>query len=230
MMKNFTAKYSPFITDFFQYLERNLLIRKTLSLIALLLISGCDFLPKPLTDKDIEKYIAAYNNIAEASPILEKQKEESRATSVFTCKECYTTLHTPVTQAGYADLQEFLIADARIHLTLKYYAYAEITKLAGEVGGEVSGNLPVEEFCSSPENLANTEDPKEAKKQCENFFAWTGYLKTISNAIYSIAEKLLTDGDIAVVTNHIEGLEKALFNPKLVSDFRHIRGGVSFDD
>jgi hypothetical protein len=230
MMNDFTATYTNLITYFFQHSERNMLIRKFLLFISILIISGCNFLPKPLTDKDMEKYIAAYNNIAEVSPILEKQKKESRATSVFTCKECYTTLHTAVTQAGYADLQEFLIADARIHLTLKYYAYAEITKLAGEVGSEVSGNLPVEEFCSTPENLANSEDPKKAKKQCENFFAWTGYLKTISNAIYSIAEKLLTDGDIAIVANHIEGIEKALFNPKLVSDFRHVKGGGGFDD
>lgn len=205
-------------------------MKKILSLIALLLISGCDFLPKPLTDKDMEKYIAAYDNIAEVSPILEKQKKESSATSVFTCKECYTTLQTAVTQAGYADLQEFLIADARIHLTLKYYAYAEITKLAGEVGGEVSGNLPVEEFCSSPENLANSDDPKEAKKQCENFFTWAGYLEKISKTIYTLAEKILDKGDIAVVAKHAEALEVALFNSKLVDDFRHVRGGSQIDD
>jgi len=205
--------------------KSNLLMKKILAFFAIILISGCDFLPGPLTDEDIEKYVAAYENIAEVSPILEKQKKDSNSSSVLTCTECYSTLNDAVVKAGYKDLKDFLIADTRIHLTLRYYTYAQITKIVGEA----SNGVTPEEFCAIPEHIQNSKDPQEVKKQCENIKVWAGYLKTISNAIYAIAEKLLTDGDIAVVAKNIEGIEKALFNPKLVDDFRHVRGG-GFDD
>lgn len=202
------------------------MMKVILSFILIQFISGCDFLPKPLTDQDIEKYIAAYENIAEASPSLEKQKRDSNSSTVLTCAECYNTLNDAVVKAGYKDLKDFLIADTRIHLTLRYYTYAQITKIVGEAS---SGVTP-EEFCAVPERIQNSKDPEQVKKQCENIKVWAGHLKTISSSIYAIAEKLLTDGDIAVVAKNIEGIEKALFNPKLVDDFRHVRGGADFDD
>lgn len=205
-------------------------MKKLLSCIFLLILSGCDFLPKPLTDKDIEQYIKAYQNIAEVSPILEKQKKESGSVTIFTCKECYSTLNDAVVKAGYDDLQQFLVADTRIHLTLKYYAYASIAKLVGEAGGEVSEKIPAEEICAIPENIQNSKDPQEMKTQCENIKIWSGYLAKISKTIYAIAEKLINDSDMAVVARHAEAIESALFNPKLVDEFRHVRGGADFDD
>lgn len=204
----------------------NSMMKKILSFVAILFISGCDFLPKPLTDKDIEKYITAYENIAEVSPTLEKQKQNSNSSTVLTCTECYKTLNDAVVKAGYDDLKDFLIADTRIHLTLRYYTYAQITKIVGEAS---SGVTP-EEFCAVPERIQNSKDPQEVKKQCENIKVWAGYLKTISSAIYAIAEKLLTDGDIAVIAKNIDSIEKALFNPQLVDDFKHVRGRADFDD
>lgn len=77
-------------------------MKKILCFIA---ISGCDLLPGPLSENDIEKYIAAYNNIAKASPILEKQKKESNSSLVLTCSACYDTLNDAVVNAGYKDLK-----------------------------------------------------------------------------------------------------------------------------
>jgi hypothetical protein len=197
-------------------------MKKLILLICLpLLLFACSVFSTALTDKDVEQYVQAYRNIAAISPALEVLRKENKSLLVLTCTPCRVPLEKAIQEAGYKDLTQFLIADARMHLALRAYATVQITKLAGTVGEQ----LTPEEFCKLKDEIAKTNDPKEVKLECERVLASASYLNKAGKVIVGLAEKLLHQADIAMIGKHIDAISSALFNEKLVDDFRHVRGG-----
>lgn len=193
-------------------------MRELALLLMLSLVSACGFFSKTLTDQEVEQYIKAYQNIAEASPKLSKQKESSHSTTLLTCLPCHDTLRDAVVKAGYADVKSFLIADARMHLALNYYYHLELARLAGDTTHAVKA----QDFCQLTDSVNASQDPKQAKLICQKITTTTSYLKKIGDVIYKIAESLLQEGDAAVVAKHAEAIQQALSNEHLVDDFRHV--------
>jgi hypothetical protein len=204
-------------------------IMKNFALILLVfvtaLLSACKLLTKPLSDADISQYIQTYNNIAAVSPTLEKQKSDSKSTTILTCTACHDTLRDAVTKAGYADIKSFLIADARMHLTLNLYYHLKLTELVGEA----ANGVPAEDFCKVADLINGTPDPKQATEYCRKIKTTTGYLKKLGDVVVNLAKKLLSDGDIETVGKQVDSINAALTNENLIADFKHVAGG-GFDD
>lgn len=128
-------------------------------------------------------------------------------------------------KAGYGDLKAFYLMDIRMHLAIQMWARVSIAKLVGQVSDVVTVKL----FCDSEQDIARVKDPKAVKQKWQRIQAYKSYLSKASKALVAIAQKLLNDSDIAIIGKHIKEIDKALFNPALVDDFRHVEGGGDFD-
>ncbi len=201
-------------------------MKKLLLLLCLpLLLAACSAFSSALTDEDVARYIKAYDNIAAASPELDKLKSQNNAISVLTCGPCLARLEQAVQQAGYKDMKTFVAADIRMHITLRAWAYVAITKLAGDTGQAVAA----EDFCKLKENIARSKDPKEMQLHCARLQSYSSYLDKAGAIAVKLAEKLLKDGDIEVIAKHIDAIGAAQTNEKLPAEYRH-GGGGGFDD
>lgn len=188
-----------------------------------LLLCACSVLSSALTDKDIAQYIQAYDNIAASAPELAKLKSENNAASLLTCGPCRARLEQAVQQAGYADMKTFVAMEVRLHITLRAWVYAAITKMGGEVGKEVAAA----DFCGIKENIAQSKNPEEMKLQCARLESYSSYLDKAGSITVKLAEKLLKDGDIEVVGRHMDAISAAHSNPKLPEEFGNSPSGKS---
>lgn len=192
-----------------------------------LLICACSQFSSALTDKDVEQYVQAYRNIAAISPALELKQKETKSLTVLTCTPCRAELTKAVQQAGYKDLTAFHLADVRMHLAIRAHGYAEIARVGGELSGQAG--VEIETFCRSKDDIARSKNPKETTRECQQVLAMSDYLGRAGKVVVELAQKLLHEGDIAMIGKYHDAIIGALFNDKLVSDFRHVRGGADFD-
>ena len=190
-----------------------------------LLLAACSVLTSALTDEDVARYVKAYNNIAAASPELAKLKRENNAISLLTCGPCLARLEKAVQGAGYDDMKTFVAMDVRMHITLRAWSYVAISQLAGQAGQAVAA----EDFCSIKENIARSKDPKEMQLHCARLKSYSSYLDKAGAIAVKLAEKLLTDGDVAVAAKHLDAISAAYTNKNLPIEFLH-GGGGDFDD
>ncbi len=189
-----------------------------------LLLAACSVLSSALTDKDVDQYIKAYNNIAAASPELAKLKSDNNAISLLTCGPCMARLEQAVQDAGYEDMKTFVAMDVRMHITLQAWSYTFITNLAGAAGQAVAA----EDFCAIKENIAQSKDPKEMALHCARLKSYASYLDKVGAITVKLTGKLLQDGDIEVVARQIDAIGDAFTNKNLPDEYRH--GGGGFDD
>jgi hypothetical protein len=201
-------------------------MKKFLLLLCLpLLLSACSALSGALTEKDVTQYIQAYKNIAAASGELAKLKSDNQALSLLTCGPCLERIEVAVKQAGYPDMKTFVAADIRMHLTLRAWAYVQITALAGQVGQQVAH----EDFCKLKENIAASKDPQEMQRYCTQITTYTSFLDKAGTLAVKLAEKLMRAGDIDVVGKYADAIGAALTDARLPDEYQH-GGGGGFDD
>ena len=198
-------------------------MKKLILLLCLpLLLAACSVLSSALTDKDVAQYIKAYENIAAAAPELAKLKSENNAISLLTCGPCLARLEKAAQDAGYDDMKSFVAMDVRMHVTLRAWSYTMITGFAGAAGQVVAAK----DFCAIKENIAQSENPKEAGLHCARLKSYSSYLDKAGTIAVKLAEKLLQDGDIEIVARHVDAIAAAFTNKNLPDEYLHGRGGV----
>lgn len=191
--------------------------KRILPALILLLLSFC-IKPTALNDDDVRRYIQAYENIALASPELERMRVEHECITVLTCPPCYPILDRAVVKAGYTDWKSFLASDIRFHLAMKQYAYLELSTLLGR---ELESEALQKEACSAEDLSA------EQRSLCRRIAAYGQYVSRISGFLKYALRVTNTEGDVETVSRHIDALDQALANPDLVADFRH---SMQYDD
>jgi len=182
-----------------------------------LLLSFC-IKPTALNDDDIRRYIQAYENIALASPELERMRIEQKCITVLACLPCYPMLEQAVVKAGYADWPSFLAVDIRFHIAMRQHAVLELSSLLGR---ELESEELQKEACSGQDLSV------EQRGLCRRIAAYGHYISRISGFLKYALRVTNMDGDVETVSRHIVELDRALTDPDLVPDFRH---GIQFDD
>lgn len=197
--------------------------------LAILLLSACNpFNSLQLQQDDIDRYITAYRNIAAVSPQLKKQRKVENAVSVLTCEECRDILRNAVRKAGYDGISDFLLADARISITLQYALQAKIAAEIGDVAGEVYSEVPLEIACASVMQSKKPEDQK-LKRYCHFASALGVYVDQLGNTVRDAAKKLMQLADFELLLRNFEPLFSAVTDPSLIDEFNH-SGGGDWDD
>ncbi|MBA53936.1 MAG: hypothetical protein CMK89_05725 [Pseudomonadales bacterium] len=193
---------------------------------SLLCLGACDTNPLALTEEDVERYIRAYENIAEVSGELEQARIDSKSLTIFDCEECRSIWRRAVQDAGYSDLKRFMLADLRINYTMHYAAYFRIGQMLGELGQDVS----LEEVCRNPVLRRNLyeEEKAELDEYCGRAVAISRYVQMLSKFVTVISLEVLSKADFDIVNRYFDRLFEAISNPDLPSDLR--RGSGDWDD
>lgn len=181
-------------------------MKKLLFLLVLsLLCAACSELSGALTDADVEKHLAAYAALEAASPELDKiETKEMKKWAIPACQPCLDHMEKVVQGVGYKDLKAFYAMELRMHVTMRAWAYASIGKLTGEFERNIAADL-----CSSKEEIARSQNPKEMALHCDRLKSYSGYLDKLGVVTVGAAEKLLREGDIAVVARHADAISAA---------------------
>jgi hypothetical protein len=170
-----------------------------------LLLAACGAFSAALTDKDVLQYIKACNNIGAAADELKKMQSDDKAQSLITCAPCRARMEKAVQDAGYADMKAFVASEIRVYLALRAWTYAEITKLAGQLGQGVAA----EDFCGIKDNVDHANRPQDMLRYCGQLQTYTGYLSHAGSLAVRLAEKLVRQGDIEAVGRHIDAIGAA---------------------
>lgn len=193
---------------------------------SLLCLGACDSNPLALTEEDVERYIRAYENIANVSGELEQARINSQSFTIFDCEECRSIWRRAVQDAGYSNLKSFMLADLRISYTLHYAAYFRIGQILGELGQNVS----LEKVCRDPVLRRNLYEEESAKldEYCGRAVAISRYVQMLSKFVTVVSLEVLSKADFDIVNRHFDRLFEAISNPDLPSDLR--RGSGDWDD
>jgi len=189
------------------------------AILLMALTAACEKPVEPLTEQDVIRYIHAYNNIRAISPELLSERVKSDAISVLTCARCESLMRKAAQDAGFPELNAFLLLDLRLSKVLKRMADDEASRLLGRDGESdavACDNLPAGEH----------EAARTARAYCTFGTAQNRFIVRTGAFVVGRRDADIQDADVLVVAPHFEVLRATLTDEALLDEFNRARAGI----